>query len=226
MLQILLSLLAPVGACSAEAPVPGSTFVEEDLQAAYAEAVSFEVFLDSAESRRGLWIENWERSDVPSPLLERARALVRASSQSSAKASGGDPPFWRILAISVDSCSDSVSTVPYLARLAEQVDGLELRVLDPERGAPWMEAHRTPDGRPSTPTVLLLDADYELRGCFIEQPKPVQEFWLPALEDGTARAEMRRKLEWYTADAGHTTMAEFVDILAAAPTDQPICPGL
>lgn len=230
MLRILLSLIAPVGLCPVDAPVPvpvmapgtapvfapGSApaFGDEELRAAYADAVSFEGFLAAAEARRDLWVGNWERSDVPATLLERARALVRDSGP------------WRILAIAVDSCSDSVSTVPYLARLAEQVEGLDLRVLDPDRGAPWMEAHRSPDGRPTTPTVLLLDADYELRGCFVEQPEPVQDFWLPALEAGTARGLMERKMQWYTDDAGRTTMAEFVDILAAASTDQPICPGM
>jgi len=121
----------------------------------------------------------------------------------------------------VDSCSDSVSTIPYLARLVAMVEGLDMRVVDPSAGRSIMESHRTVDGRASTPTVLLLDDQFEEAGCFIERP-PALKTWI--LEEGfSGDAVYENKMAWYADDAGHDTVEAFVEMLEAATSGATIC---
>lgn len=177
-------------------PVP----VDEELRKIYASGRSYTDFLGAATRRVELWHENTERSaEIDPALVARARAV------------GGN---WKFLAVAIDSCSDSVSTIPYLARLVAMVDGLDMRVVDPTTGRGIMESHPTRDGRASTPTVLLLDPSFEEAGCFIERP-PELKTWI--LEEGFSSNEVYpRKMAWYEEDAGHHTVEAFVEMLEAA----------
>jgi len=185
-------------------PVPA----HDDLREVYDSGRSYSDFLDAATRRVDLWRENTERSAGIDPaLVARARAV------------GGT---WYFLAVAIDSCSDSVSTIPHLARLVAMVEGLDMRVVDPTTGRSIMEAHPTRDGRASTPTVLLLDASFEEAGCFIERP-PALKSWI--LAEGFSSAEVySRKMAWYEEDAGRDTVETFVEMLeAAAARSQAIC---
>jgi hypothetical protein len=202
-----LLLLLPTLVCAA--PTSGGS--DGDLASVYRDAPTWTEVFPAFRSRRALWERNWTEGRVPAELLRRAEAT-------------GGP--WRILVIHDVGCSDSVNTVPYLVRLAESATNLELRIVESQVGRPWMEAHRSPDGRASTPTVLLLDEDFEIRGCWIEQPKGLQDFWLPVVAAGTTAQEVGRKMAWYEADAGQETLREFVEVMEAAARGEPICPGL
>jgi hypothetical protein len=86
-----------------------------------------------------------------------------------------------------------------------------------------MEGHRTPDGRASTPTVLLLDSEYEEAGCFIERPISLQD-WMLANDGKITRADLiKQKMEWYAENAGQETVAELVSILEAAASGRAVC---
>lgn len=170
---------------------------------------SWEAFLAGADSRRDLWLENWERSEgLDGQSVARARAV------------GGT---WYILAVAIDACSDSVSTLPFLARLAERVEGLELRIVDPDAGGWIMEENPTPDGRGATPTVVLLDPDFTKRGCFIERPTALQDILLENPDDLDPRALHQFKMGWYFGNRGGTTVREFVEILEAAAAGSVRC---
>jgi hypothetical protein len=123
--------------------------------------------------------------------------------------------------VAVDACSDSVSTIPYLAELVARVEGLDMRIVDATVGREIMESHRTPDGRPATPTVLLLDADWDEAGCFIERP-PALQTWL--LEEAFDNDEFfAAKMGWYEEDGGRDTVEAFVEMLEAAAHGETIC---
>ncbi len=210
MIQALVvSLLAfapasgPDAACMPE-PATG----DETLQEIYESGSSYQEFIDNATRRVELWEENTASArSIPPEILARARAI------------GGT---WRFLAVAVDSCSDSVSTIPYLAGLIDMVDGLELRIVDSTVGRSIMESHRTADGRAATPTVLLLDEEWGEAGCFIERP-PALKTWL--LEGAfTGEQAYSGKMEWYDADGGVDTLEAFVTMLEAAATGaEPVC---
>ena len=144
------------------------------LAAAYGRGKTWEQFLAEAQVMRELWQRNWERAVVPADVLASLTAL---------------PPGLRILVIAVDACSDSVNTIPYIAKLVSAVPGLELRVITRAEGRPFMESRRTPDGRSATPTVILLDAAGAEVGCWIERPSAsdcaFMDFGTPMFRGGT-----------------------------------------
>lgn len=181
---------------------------DDELRALYRSGRTYTDFLGRATRRTELWQGNTQRAEAIDPtLLARARAI------------GGS---WYFLAVAVDSCSDSVSTIPYLAELVARVDGLDMRVVDQTAGRGIMESHRTPDGRPATPTVLLLDARFDEAGCFIERPPRLQT-WILENSDWSNQQVYERKMEWYDEDAGRGTVEAFVEMLEAAAAGQAIC---
>lgn len=182
---------------------------DETLQDLYQAGQTFEEFMSAAVRRKALWDGNYTRSrELDQELVGRARAV------------GGT---WRFLVIAVDSCSDSVNTIPYLARLVEMVDGFDMRVVNSRVGRDIMEDHRTPDGRPSTPTVLLLDDHWEERGCFIERPPMLRDWILENPEQLNDTDLYERKMDWYERDAGHQTLEEIIAILESATRGDTRC---
>ena len=157
-----------------------------------------------------MWNRNWERSTVPPELQERGRAV---------------PGQWRLLVVAEDYCGDSANSVPYVARLGEALENLEVRIVDSDVGREVLERYPTPDGRGATPTMVLLDAAGTEAGCLVEQPRPLQEWWLgdglveyPQLEDRLAV-----KYAWYDDDAGWSTLTEVVELLEGAAAGAPVC---
>jgi hypothetical protein len=181
------------------------------LEEVYRQGRSLSSFLLGVQRRRDVWDESIRLAAVPDELAVRARAV------------GGT---WRVLIITEPGCSDSANSVPYIAKLAERTPGMEVRLVTSDIGRPWLDAHRTPDGRAATPTVLLLDESYSIRGCWVEQPAALQAWWLPALEDGTAPRRFDEKMRWYRRDGGREVLREFVEVLEAAAAGSRTCPGL
>ncbi len=86
-----------------------------------------------------------------------------------------------------------------------------------------MEAHRTPDGRPATPTVILLDAEYREAGCWIERPTELQTWWIENERTLDDDERFRRKMAWYDEDAGASTLHEVVEMLERARSGATAC---
>jgi hypothetical protein len=132
-------------------------------------------------------------------MVARARAL---------------PARRKLLVVAEASCSDSVSTIPFLAKLVETAaDTLELRVVDRHAGRAVMEEHRTPDGRAATPTVVILDEHGKFIAAWSERPAELQTWYMekkPVLTQGELLAQ---KMKWYAADGGRSTVAEIVALL-------------
>ncbi|MCH7562437.1 MAG: thioredoxin family protein [Gemmatimonadetes bacterium] len=197
--------LGPVSVCSDLGP----TATDETLQELYLAGQTFDEFMGAAVRRKALWDGNYARSmEIDQTLVERARAV------------GGT---WRFLVVAVDSCSDSVNTIPYLARLVEMVEGFDMRVVNSRVGRKVMEDHPTPDGRPSTPTVLLLDEQWNERGCFIERPPALRDWILENPEDLNDSDIFERKMAWYDEDAGQQTLEEVLAILESAARAETRC---
>jgi hypothetical protein len=203
------SLLALMTVCVPPPPsAPAAAAPRADsLATLYRGGLTWEDFLAGARARRALWVDNYERGSVDAGLLARARAV------------GGT---WRWLVVAVDGCSDSASTIPYLARLVEQVPGSELRIVAPSEARWVMEQHRADDGRAATPTVLLLDAAYAERGCFVERPRALRR-WLAAAAGRSDQERYEGKMAWYRDDAGAETLRDLVEIMEGAAAGRPVC---
>lgn len=174
---------------------------DSTLEAQYASGAPFDQFLADARARRAAWVHNWEASLVPDDVLARARSL---------------PGRWRLLVIAVDSCSDSVNTIPYLARLAFLDPLIEMRIISPDAARALMAARPTPDGRPATPTVIILDESGQEVGSWIERPSALQTLAMAARAEGTLDRFLSGKQAWYDADAGASTVREVVELIAHA----------
>lgn len=174
---------------------------DSTLVAAYAAGESWERFLGAARAGRARWVKHWETAVVPADALAQARAL---------------PAGFRLLVIAVDACSDSINTIPYLAKLVAEVPALDMRIIAPMVARPLMTARPTPDGRAATPTVILLDAEGNEVGCWIERPAALQAMAMEARAAGSLGSFLSGKQEWYDADAGASTIREIVALLTAA----------
>lgn len=213
----LTALTAAPPACGpvlpARLPAPsvyegGPAQQQATLRELYESGVAYDAFLGAATARRPLWLSNSAGATVPGELLERALAV---------------PGTWRILAVAVDGCSDSVNTIPWVARLAGLVPSIDLRIIDSDAGSTIMEAHRTPDGRPATPTLVLLDAEWSEAGCFIERPRPLQQWYDERKDTVPVRELTAQKMQWYADDAGRATLAQIVEMIEGAAAGSPVC---
>lgn len=189
------------------APSPTGVVVP-DLEVLYQRGKTYVEFRDAATKRRQAWNDNYANAHVPGALLTRVRSI---------------PGVWRLLVVAEDWCSDSANTIPYVAKLAENVTNLDLRIIDSKKGRPIMKAHRTPDGRAATPTIILLTEGYDEAGCWIERPTTLQGWFLenePTLDEETL---LERKHAWYDEDKGQETLEEIVRMIEGAVSGEPIC---
>lgn len=178
------------------------------LRDLYSEGQTFQQFLAAADSKRAQWLSNYETGSVSDSLLARARAI---------------PGSWRLLVIAEDWCGDSLNTMPYVARLVEGVPNLQMRIISSKRGRSVMKAHRTPDGRAATPTVILLDDRYRESGCWIERPAELQR-WFQEKKKTLGEKELYdQKYAWYANDKGGQTVREIVEMLTHAAAGRPTC---
>jgi len=160
----------------------------------------FADFVAAAQQRKAEWERHAARGPFPDSLAARARATGP----------------WKLLVVAVDGCSDSVSTIPFLARFLEQLTGVEMRIIGSTEGRAIMDAHRTPDGRGATPTVLLLDAAYAERGAWVERPSTLQS-WILSQKGVLADTELfARKMRWFEEDQGRQTVEEIVALMERA----------
>lgn len=210
MLHVLMMVVLPVACETAPQREQVETVQTDSLEQVYSGGQTWDGFFTAVNRRRELWQRNWSIARVPTDLLERARA-----------AGSG----WRILVITEPGCSDSANSVPYIAKLADEL-GLGIRFVNSTTGKPWMEAHRATDGRAATPTVLILDEQYRLRGCWIEQPVALQKIWLPIVARGETAEHVDEKMDWYARDEGRETLRELIEVLEAAHREEMICPGV
>lgn len=175
--------------------------VDSSLVKLFAQGISYAAFVDGANRRVDQWHEGTARASVSNELLERASNVAGT---------------WRILAIAEDWCGDSAAQLPYVAHLADRVPNLDLRIVNSEVGRDVMEARPTPDGRGATPTLVLLDESGQERGCFIERPSELQEWFLSNPDELDEDALYSAKYAWYDEDAGRSTLSEIVAALEAA----------
>jgi hypothetical protein len=172
-----------------------------DYAGLFRRGVTFSQFLEDAGRHAERWQRHYDAS-VPGPdLLDRVKRQKES---------------WQILVVADAACSDSVNTIPHLAKLVDGVGAqLQLRLVEPSAGGAVMEAHRTPDGRAATPTVILIRGDGEVR-AWIERPSALQAWYLEKKNLLVRRDLIAQKTQWYEEDAGRSTLAEIVGLIEGA----------
>jgi hypothetical protein len=210
---LALALAAAPVACEGGAvvprpgPFPGAA--SDSLQTLYDTGVEWTAFLEGVRARRQTWQDNYAAASVDAALVARLDRV---------------PGRWRFLVVAVDACGDSANTIPYLARLVEASDRLEMRVVSPADGAWVMESHPTEDGRAATPTVVLLDESGAERGCWVERPYPLRQV-LAGQRAGTIPGSFTEVITaWRLEDRGRSTLEDMTALLEAAAAGAPRCP--
>jgi hypothetical protein len=173
---------------------------EPDYAGFYAKATTFATFLEHARAQRDDWRRRYNDAAVTPDMITRMRAL---------------PERRLLLVVADDWCADSVQTIPYLARLVDGApERLQMRMIDSTAGRSLMEAHRTPDGRTATPTVLVLGDDGHFIGAWIERPSRAQAWFLEQQKVMMQKPLHEALTKWYDEDAGRSTVAEIAELLA------------
>ena len=176
-----------------------------DFRALWAEALSYQTFLDTSTKHKELW--------------QGIYALTRL------------PPWaWtvlppgatrKLLVIAEDWCGDASSTVPILARLVDQVPGLELKVIRRDEHLGVIDQYLT-NGSRSIPIVIALDDQFQELGHWGPRPRELQA-WVMANRPPIPKAELYPQVRrWYARDRGVSTLRE---VLAAAGLTPPGIPG-
>jgi hypothetical protein len=158
---------------------------------------SFADFLTRAITNKALWEGVSKHVNIPLDLSARLEAL------------GG---HWHLLVLSEDWCGDAVNIVPIVAKLADSVSNMDLRLLARDENLDIMDAHLTGTSR-SIPIVILLNERFDECGWWGPRPLALQK-WVK--EEGMLLPKQDRYKvvrTFYARDRGVTTMTEIVGML-------------
>lgn len=195
MMHLVLALVALLG------PVAPA---QQDLSALYNQGADWTTFLEHVDSQKSTWQQVASQANPPASLVERLR-----------KAGDG----LMLLVVADANCSDSAQSVPHIAVLAARA-GVGLRIVSKAAAGPALDAHRTPDGRTATPTVIFLRGGKDA-GAWIERPEALQT-WFLAHGDLSRDVRLSRKTSWYQWDRGDSTLAEIVALAERLPPSEAI----
>jgi hypothetical protein len=166
-------------------------------KARYCEGETFGEFLARPIKNHDLWVALAHRVEIPLEISARVEAL------------GGR---WHLLVLSEDWCGDSVNIVPIVAKLADSVSNMDMRILARDENLDIMDTHLTGKSR-SIPVIILLNQKFQECGWWGPRPRPLQQ-WV--MEKGMLLPKDERYKEvrtFFARDRGLTTMREIVEML-------------
>lgn len=175
---------------------------ELDFRRYWDDAFSWDDYLNrEVHQHEEMWRGTYARSVVPEWAVREGTRI------------GGK---WRLLVISEDWCGDAFNTVPMMARLAEALPGVELRVIKRDENPELMDAFLTGGSR-SIPLAIVLRPDFTVAGRWGPRPPELQEFVLSEKAKGERpSAEIYRDVRrWYARDRGETTVRGLLEVMAA-----------
>jgi hypothetical protein len=120
------------------------------------EALSYEQYVAQMTTRQGEYHHNFESAQISA--ADRARF---------------DKSSLRILVLTEDWCGDSSQFVPAVARLANELDNVEIRFLLRNEHEDLADGYRDASGRQPIPVFILMDGDGREIGALHERPQAV-----------------------------------------------------
>jgi Thioredoxin len=167
-----------------------------DFRTLWEQALPFDAYVAASSQHRGLWEGLYRIARLPEWALSAVPAGTRR----------------RLLVLAEDWCGDASNTVPVLARLADTVPELELRVLRRDEHPEVMDRYLT-NGSRSIPIVIALNEDFDEVGHWGPRPTELQS-WVLTNRQTIPKSELYPQVRrWYARDRGETTLRE---VLAAA----------
>ena len=138
-----------------------ATFLKEQFDA----GLSYDEYFANIELRREMWDGIDSRATIPDDLVARA---------------GNQNAERHLLVITMDNCGDAINILPYIARIVELNDSVDMRMVQREESPELMNSHLT-DGSRSVPVVIILDADFNELAWWGPRPREIQQ-WV--MEEG------------------------------------------
>jgi len=169
----------------------------ELLPERFAAGSTFEQLLARFKDNSDLWNAIYKRATLDEDALRRIAALKHR---------------FHFLILNEDWCGDSVNILPYVARLADASDNLEMRILSRDKNPDLMDSHLTGKSR-SIPIVIVYDGAFREKGWWGPRPGPLQR-WV--LTEGLALPKPDRYpliRTWYARDKGRTIVSELLSIV-------------
>lgn len=167
-----------------------------DFAALWERGEPFDRFLGRVSRLQSLWEGSTRAARIPDWASSKFAAL---------------PGGLRMLVLNADWCLDSASSVPTLARLAEVVPGVEMRVLDRDAYPEIMDRYLT-DGTRSIPLAILLDRDFRELGRWGPRPAELQKFVRAHLDRDMSKEAIHLEIrKWYVGDRGNAMLREILE---------------
>jgi hypothetical protein len=177
-----------------------------DLRALWDRALTYEAFVRQSTEHCALWTGVYRLARIPDWAV--ARACERGV------------PF-RLLVLAEDWCGDASNTIPYVAKLGDLANCLEMRILRRDEHPEVMDRYLTGTSR-SIPIVIVLDQQFREVGHWGSRPAELQA-WVMAARRTTPQQELYPQIRrWYAKDKGVSTLRE---ILALLPERASVAPG-
>ncbi len=169
-----------------------------DFRTLWQEALPWSAFFAPDMELRPLWEGVYRNVTLPEWAVAAAAKV----------------PGLKFLVITEDWCGDAANLIPVVARLAEAVPGLAMRILPRDLYPAVMDQYLT-NGSRSIPIVIGLDSDFHELGHWGPRPSELQAWVMAnkAMEKAARYAEIRR---WYARDKGVTTLRELFKAVGIA----------
>ena len=166
-----------------------------DFKTLWGKGLTFEAFVASCKAEHcGLWQGVYNLARIPAWAREAVPQGTRRN----------------LLVIVEDWCGDASNTVPIIAKFAESVPGLELRVIQRDANPEVMDRYLT-NGSRSIPIVIALDENFQELGHWGPRPSELQA-WVMANRTTMPKAERYPRMrKWYARDRGETTLREVLE---------------
>ena len=167
-----------------------------DLRAVWEGGIPYKRFLEEAEKNANLWQNVYRMSEIPD--WAREGACERGQNI-------------RLLVLVEDLCGDASNTVPILARLGDEAECLEMRVIKRDENPELMDRYLT-NGSRSIPIVIAVDNEFNERGHWGPRPRELQQ-WVMDNKDSMPKTELYPEVRrWYAKDKGETTLKEVLEL--------------
>jgi hypothetical protein len=167
----------------------------------WTKATPWPAFLRAGMEHYDLWRGVYDRVILPGAAIE---GFMRS-------------PARKLLVIAADWCGDAANTVPVLARLADLIPGMELRILVRDEYPEVMNTYLT-NGTRSIPIAIALDESFRELGHWGPRPAALQEWVLSHKKLMPSPQRYAYARTWYAKDKGETTLRELMAAVTSAGT--------
>lgn len=165
-------------------------------------AQTWEQFLATSTAHHALWTGVYRLARVPDWAIHQTAALgVR----------------FRIVVLAEDWCGDASNTVPVLAKWAQMVPNVELRILRRDEHPDVMDRYLTGGGARAIPIAIVLTEDMDEVGWWGPRPRALQAWVGEQRGFGRDKKDLYPDVRrWYAKDHGETTLREVLALMQEA----------